>query len=75
MGDEYSYMTDESSFLEGPSEYLHFSTRDELVEDFWFLEIKELYEHHEYDPQVKGPVKYIPGILIGENSVPLPEKR
>jgi hypothetical protein len=56
-------------------EYLHFSTRDELLEEFWFLEIKELCEHYEYDQQVKRPVNYIPWILIGENTVPLPEQR
>jgi len=71
-GDCNSFLYEDSP---GERVYLHFSTRDELVEDFWFLEIKELYEHHEYDPQVKGPVNYIPWILIGENSVPLPEKR
>jgi 2-polyprenyl-3-methyl-5-hydroxy-6-metoxy-1,4-benzoquinol methylase len=50
----------------GKRVYLHFCTREELVADFAFLEIKELYEHEQYDPRVKGPVNYIPWILIGE---------
>jgi SAM-dependent methyltransferase len=71
-GDCNSFLYEDSP---GERVYLHFSTRDKLVEEFWFLEIKELYEHHEYDPQVKGPVNYIPWILIGENTVPLPEQK
>lgn len=46
--------------------YLHFSTSEELTNDFSFLDIKELYEHEEYDPHVKGPINYIPWIMIGE---------
>lgn len=46
--------------------YLHFCTREELAEDFAFLNIEELYEHEDYDPRVKGPINYTPWILIGE---------
>jgi 2-polyprenyl-3-methyl-5-hydroxy-6-metoxy-1,4-benzoquinol methylase len=49
----------------GKTVYLHFCTREELVEDFAFLDIKELYEYKKYDPRVKGPVNYIPWIVIG----------
>jgi len=45
--------------------YTHFSTREELTRDFGFVNIEELYEHDDYDPRVKGPVNYIPWILIG----------
>lgn len=45
--------------------YMHFSTREELTRDFGFVNIEELYEHDDYDPRVKGPVNYIPWILIG----------
>lgn len=53
-------------FSPGESVYLHFCTREELVEDFAFLNIKGLYEHEDYDYSVKGPINYIPWILIGE---------
>lgn len=46
--------------------YVHFSTKQELAKDFAFLDIKELYEHDDYDPRIKGPVNYIPWILVGE---------
>lgn len=46
--------------------YLHFCTREELIQDFDFLNIKELYEYEDYDPRVKGPVNFIPWVLIGE---------
>lgn len=49
----------------GKRVYLHFCTREELVVDFTFIDIKELYEHEQYDPRVKGPINYIPWILIG----------
>ena len=50
----------------GNKVYLHFCTREELIEDFDFLNIKELYEHEDYDPRVKRPINYIPWIMIGE---------
>jgi len=45
--------------------YVHFSTREELIQDFDFVDAVELYEHDDYDPRVKGPVNYIPWIMIG----------
>ncbi len=47
--------------------YLHFCTREELVEDFAFLNIKELYEHEYYEPHSTGEIHHhISWILIGE---------
>jgi cyclopropane fatty-acyl-phospholipid synthase-like methyltransferase len=48
--------------------YLHFSTKDELMDDFSYLDIKRLFEHEDYNPKIKGPVNYIPWILVGENT-------
>lgn len=45
--------------------YVHFSTREELIQDFDFVNVVELYEHDDYDPRVKGPTNYIPWIMIG----------
>ena len=45
--------------------YVHFSTKEELIRDFDFVNAVELYEHDDYDPRVKGPVNYIPWIMIG----------
>jgi SAM-dependent methyltransferase len=50
--------------------YVHFSTKEELTRDFDFVNAVELYEHDDYDPRVKGPVNYIPWILIGEYAGP-----
>lgn len=46
--------------------YIHFCTREELIEDFAFLNIKELYEHEYYEPHANGEVHHhISWILIG----------
>ena len=51
--------------------YLHLCTREELVEDFAFLNIKELYEHDYYEPRVTGEVHHhISWILVGEHVAP-----
>jgi cyclopropane fatty-acyl-phospholipid synthase-like methyltransferase len=47
--------------------YLHFSTREELVQDFSFVNMKALYEHEDYDPRVKGEINYTPWILVGQH--------
>jgi len=75
VGDLYYYrngraVSDESnSFLyklsASETVFLHFCTQEEIVEEFSFLSIKDLYEEREYDPVVKGPINYIPWILIG----------
>ena len=54
------------SDLNTPDVYLHFSTRDELLSDFEFLDIKKLFEPKEYDPLLRGPENFLPWILIGE---------
>ncbi|MBU3966542.1 MAG: class I SAM-dependent methyltransferase [Euryarchaeota archaeon] len=47
--------------------YLHFCTKKELVEDFTFLNIKELYKHEYCEPRVTGEIHHhISWILIGE---------
>jgi len=46
--------------------FLHFCTQEEILDDFSFLSIKDLYEEREYDPMVKGPINYIPWVLIAE---------
>ncbi|MEX2739153.1 MAG: class I SAM-dependent methyltransferase [Candidatus Wukongarchaeota archaeon] len=47
--------------------YLHFCTKEELIEDFAFLKIKKLYEHEYYEPRTKGETHHhISWILIGE---------
>lgn len=47
--------------------YLHFSTREELAQDFSFLSIRSIHEHEDYDPRVKGEVNYTPWILMGQH--------
>jgi SAM-dependent methyltransferase len=48
--------------------YLHFCTREELIEDFAFLNIKELYEHEYYEPRATGEIHHhISWILVGEH--------
>jgi SAM-dependent methyltransferase len=48
--------------------YLHLCTKEELVEDFAFLNVKELYEHKYYEPRVTGEIHHhISWILIGEH--------
>ena len=47
--------------------YLHFCTEEELIEDFAFLNIKELYEHEYDEPRATGEVHHhISWILVGE---------
>ena len=47
--------------------YLHLCTREELVGDFVFLNIKELYEHEYYEPHATGETHHhLLWILIGE---------
>jgi len=47
--------------------YIHFCTREELIEDFAFLNVKELYEHEYYEPRANGEVHHhISWILIGK---------
>ena len=49
--------------------YVHLSTRDELMEEFNFLRIKELYEYEYYKPHYSGEIHHhILLILIGENT-------
>ena len=49
--------------------YIHLCTREELAEDFAFLNIKELYEHEYHEPHTGGKVHHhISWILIGENA-------
>ncbi len=77
VGDSYYYgkgtpvHKESNSFLyeysAGKTVYLHFSNSEELIKDFSFLDIKELFEHKEHNPHVKGPINYIPWIMIGEN--------
>jgi 2-polyprenyl-3-methyl-5-hydroxy-6-metoxy-1,4-benzoquinol methylase len=48
--------------------YLHFCTREELIEDFTFLNIKELYEYEYYEPRATGEIHHhISWILVGEH--------
>jgi 2-polyprenyl-3-methyl-5-hydroxy-6-metoxy-1,4-benzoquinol methylase len=55
--------------------YLHFCTREELIKDFAFLDIKQLYEHEYYEPRVTGEIHHhISWILMGEYvSTPITE--
>ena len=54
-----------NSFKDGA--YRHLFTKEELVDDFVFLIIKELYEHEFYEPRAAGEVHHhISWILIGE---------
>ncbi|TFG69632.1 MAG: class I SAM-dependent methyltransferase [Methanomassiliicoccus sp.] len=47
--------------------YLHFFTRRELLDDFWFLDVRELYEHSYDEPHENGPTHHhMSWILIGE---------
>ena len=49
--------------------YLHLCTKAELMEDFGFLDIKELYEHEYDEPRATGEVHHhISWILIAENT-------
>jgi len=47
--------------------YLHFCTKEELVGDFAFLSIKELYEHEYYERRLAGETHHhVLWILIGQ---------
>ena len=49
--------------------YLHFCTRNELGNEFYFLEIKELCEHEYYEPHFTGEVHHhISWIQIGKSA-------
>jgi cyclopropane fatty-acyl-phospholipid synthase-like methyltransferase len=49
--------------------YIHFCTKEELEEDFAFLNIAELYEHEYDEPRAKGEDHHhISWILIGESA-------
>ncbi len=57
---------DEPNSFEG-KKYSHFFTQDELLQDFYFLTIKKLYEREYYEPRATGePHHHIAWILIGE---------
>ncbi len=46
--------------------YLHFCTRDELVQDFAFLTVRSLEEHDYHEPRVTGEVHHhVSWLLIG----------
>ena len=56
-----------NSFSFQQKTYLHFCTREELTEDFAFLDIKELYEREYYEPRATGEVHHhISWVLAGE---------
>jgi SAM-dependent methyltransferase len=49
--------------------YIHLCAREELCEDFAFLDIKELYEHEYYEPRATGEIHHhILWILIGKRA-------
>jgi len=49
--------------------YIHFCTREELIKDFGFLNIKELYEQEYNEPRSTGETHHhISWILIGSQS-------
>ncbi len=57
---------EENSFKE--EKYLHFCTREELVSDFGFLSIQELYEQKYAEPRSNGQTHHhVSWILIGTN--------
>jgi hypothetical protein len=48
--------------------YLHFCTREELVGNFAFLNVQELYEHKYHEPHATGEIHHhISWILIGKH--------
>ena len=56
-----------NSFID--KRYVHLCAREELIEDFAFLDIEELYEHEYYEPRANGEVHHhISWILIGEQA-------
>ncbi len=60
-------VADEPNSLIVDEKFLHFCTRDELMSDFSFLKIKELYEHEYYEPRATGETHHhISWILMKE---------
>jgi len=56
-----------NSFYDG--RYLHLCTREELMEDFSFLDIREFYEHEYDEPRATGETHHhISWILMGETA-------
>lgn len=50
--------------------YVHFCSKDELEQNFNFLDIQNLYEHEYYEPRITGDAHHhISWILIGKNTV------
>lgn len=50
--------------------YLHFCTKEELIGDFDFLYIKEMYEHEFHEPRATGETHHhVSWILAGEHVV------
>jgi ubiquinone/menaquinone biosynthesis C-methylase UbiE len=48
--------------------YLHLCTKDELLDDFGFLYVKEMYEHEFREPRATGETHHhISWIMAGEN--------
>jgi len=51
--------------------YIHLCTREELIKDLAFLDIKELYEHEYHEPRAAGEVHHhILWILVAEWEAP-----
>ena len=47
--------------------YIHLCTREELIGDFVFLNVRELYEHEYYEPRATDEIHHhISWMLIGE---------
>lgn len=58
-----------NSFIDG--KYLHLCTRDELLADFDFMEVKELYEREYDEPRANGEAHHhISWILMGKVKEP-----
>jgi SAM-dependent methyltransferase len=64
-------MPDEPGSFEG-KRYRHFCTRDELLEDFSFLTIRQLYEHEYDEPHTSSETHHhISWIVVGERDAHL----
>ena len=49
--------------------HLHFCTREELSEDFWFLKIESLHEHEYFESRSQGETHHhVLWILIGKQA-------
>lgn len=56
---------DPNSFVD--RRYVHLCTREELLDDFAFIDVSELYEHEYHEPRANGEVHHhISWILVGE---------